>query len=157
MRKEQVHQTRLLEAVQIRTAQFHKYVSNVTLRSIIISLIHLYQIQIACTPSLTRNNSLTASNVSIQQLKVPTQFSKYSPALSRKLSYVEPKSVNTFNDRENDKVLPRITLDECITLNESEDRLRYSKIGKFLLMIEPKGCMKERDDFTLYIFPPHNR
>lgn len=31
------------------------------------------------------------------------------------------------------------------------------KIKKIFMFFEPKGCLKERDDFSLYLFPPHNR
>ena len=30
-------------------------------------------------------------------------------------------------------------------------------IKKVFMFFEPKGCLKERDDFSLYLFPPHNR
>ncbi|CAB0028578.1 unnamed protein product, partial [Trichogramma brassicae] len=31
------------------------------------------------------------------------------------------------------------------------------KIKKIFMFFEPKGCLKERDDYSLYIFPPNNR
>jgi hypothetical protein len=30
-------------------------------------------------------------------------------------------------------------------------------IRKVLMFFEPRGCLKERDDYSLYLFPPHNR
>jgi hypothetical protein len=30
-------------------------------------------------------------------------------------------------------------------------------IKKVFMFFEPKGCLKERDDYSLYLFPPHNR
>lgn len=34
---------------------------------------------------------------------------------------------------------------------------KSSKLRKLLLLLEPKGCLKERDEYALYIFPPNNR
>ncbi|XP_012271946.2 voltage-dependent T-type calcium channel subunit alpha-1H [Orussus abietinus] len=31
------------------------------------------------------------------------------------------------------------------------------KMKKIFMFFEPKGCLKERDDYSLYLFPPHNR
>lgn len=31
------------------------------------------------------------------------------------------------------------------------------RIKKIFMFFEPKGCLKERDDFSLYLFPPNNR
>lgn len=31
------------------------------------------------------------------------------------------------------------------------------RIKKMFLFFEPRGCLKERDDYSLYIFPPNNR
>ena len=31
------------------------------------------------------------------------------------------------------------------------------KIKKIFMFFEPKGCLKERDDYSLFIFPPNNR
>lgn len=30
-------------------------------------------------------------------------------------------------------------------------------IKKIFMFFEPKGCLKERDDYSLYLFPPNNR
>jgi hypothetical protein len=30
-------------------------------------------------------------------------------------------------------------------------------IKKVFMFFEPRGCLKERDDYSLYVFPPHNR
>lgn len=30
-------------------------------------------------------------------------------------------------------------------------------IKKVFMFFEPRGCLKERDDYSLYLFPPHNR
>ncbi|XP_069691068.1 voltage-dependent T-type calcium channel subunit alpha-1G isoform X2 [Periplaneta americana] len=32
-----------------------------------------------------------------------------------------------------------------------------SAIKKVFMFFEPRGCLKERDDYSLYLFPPHNR
>lgn len=31
------------------------------------------------------------------------------------------------------------------------------RIKKIFMFFEPKGCLKERDDYSLYLFPPNNR
>jgi hypothetical protein len=30
-------------------------------------------------------------------------------------------------------------------------------LKKVFMLFEPRGCLKERDDYSLYLFPPHNR
>nr|XP_022916967.1 voltage-dependent T-type calcium channel subunit alpha-1G-like isoform X2 [Onthophagus taurus] len=113
--------------------------------------------QISWTPSLTRHNSLIAGQISIQpKSNQCNQIAKInSPAISGQVGYAEPKSINTLNfEKQEEKVLPRIKLDECETV---EPEIKTTKLKKFLMMIEPKGCMKERDEFSLYIFPPNNR
>lgn len=30
-------------------------------------------------------------------------------------------------------------------------------LQRIFFALEPKGCLKERDEYSLYIFPPHNR
>lgn len=46
-------------------------------------------------------------------------------------------------------------LDENSPVNES--RSSVEKIKKIFMFFEPKGCLKERDDYSLYLFPPNNR
>lgn len=47
-------------------------------------------------------------------------------------------------------------MDENVTISEVTSQ-RTNKFKKLLLMLEPKGCMKERDEYALYIFSPNNR
>ncbi|KAK9701208.1 Ion transport protein [Popillia japonica] len=115
--------------------------------------------QISWTPTLTRHNSLTTTQASTQaKVNQINQIAKNnSPTISREVSYVEPKSVNTLNEKsETERSLPRIRLEDCISTSENPEE-RTSKLKQFLIMMEPKGCMKEREEFSLYIFPPTNR
>lgn len=91
---------------------------------------------------------------------------------------IEPKSVNSLNDKSlNERVgsggggggtavaataaLPRIRMEDCISNNnnnnECQSTTRINGLKKLLMMLEPTGCMKERDDFSLYIFASNNR
>lgn len=74
--------------------------------------------------------------------------------MSREQGYNEPKSINTVKDA-SERSLPKINLEEFSTNTKTEEKV--SRLKKFMMMIEPKGYMKERDEFSLYIFPPHNR
>lgn len=69
---------------------------------------------------------------------------------------VEAKTINNLNEKnELDKSLLKVRLDESVTEVEAPVE-RDSKLKKLLRYLEPKG-MKEREDYTLYIFPPGNR
>ncbi|KAI4456874.1 voltage-gated cation channel calcium and sodium [Holotrichia oblita] len=114
---------------------------------------------ISWTPTLTRHNSLTTTQASaLAKVNQINQITKNnSPTISREVSYVEPKSVNTLNEKsETERSLPRIKLEDCISTSENTEQ-PTSKLKQFLIMMEPKGCMKEREEFSLYIFPPNNR
>ncbi|XP_058804886.1 voltage-dependent T-type calcium channel subunit alpha-1G isoform X2 [Phymastichus coffea] len=41
--------------------------------------------------------------------------------------------------------------------NDHESAGSIERIKKIFMFFEPKGCLKERDDYSLYIFPPNNR
>ncbi|XP_015590684.1 voltage-dependent T-type calcium channel subunit alpha-1G isoform X2 [Cephus cinctus] len=41
--------------------------------------------------------------------------------------------------------------------NGNESASSVEKIKKIFMFFEPKGCLKERDDYSLYLFPPNNR
>ncbi|KAF5289783.1 hypothetical protein FQA39_LY03700 [Lamprigera yunnana] len=109
--------------------------------------------QVTWTPSLTRQNSLTSHLSKDSKIgSFQAQFSKNNgPTVAKQQEYNELKLVNTDKDRS----LPKINLEESPTDNKDEEKV--SKLKKLLLMIEPKSYMKERDDFSLYLFPPHNR
>lgn len=111
------------------------------------------------TPPLTRHNSLSTSSAKLPpcRIQVPKQA---SPTLSRRrLSYAEPKPpINSINEKAIvERALPRISMDENVTISETIQNQRTNKFKKLLLMLEPKGCMKERDEYALYIFSPNNR
>lgn len=42
-------------------------------------------------------------------------------------------------------------------LNGHGSASSIERIKKIFMFFEPKGCLKERDDYSLYIFPPNNR
>nr|XP_015838484.1 PREDICTED: voltage-dependent T-type calcium channel subunit alpha-1G isoform X2 [Tribolium castaneum] len=110
--------------------------------------------QATTAPTLTRHNSLVTSTIT--QSKINTQINKCtSPTLSRKSSQNEPKSVNSLNDKTlPERTLPKIKMEDCIPTEEPE---RTSGIKKLIRICEPTGCLKEREDFSLYIFPHENR
>lgn len=78
-----------------------------------------------------------------------------SPTLSRKNSYVETKAINNLSDRTEEKTLPKIKMEDLSETNEELPE-KLSKLKQFLIRMEPNG-MKERENFTLYIFPPDNK
>lgn len=107
------------------------------------------------TSTVSRQNSLT-SHISSQSkiCSIKSQFTKNnSPTMARKQGCPQPKSINTIKDA-SEKSLPKINLEEYSTSAQPE---KMSKLKNFMLMIEPKGYMKERDEFSLYLFPPNNR
>ena len=42
-------------------------------------------------------------------------------------------------------------------LNGHGSASSIERIKKIFMFFEPKGCLKERDDYSLYLFPPNNR
>ncbi|KAF2893229.1 hypothetical protein ILUMI_12948 [Ignelater luminosus] len=112
--------------------------------------------QVTWTPNLTRQNSLSSHISSQSKISAfQAQFTKNnSPTMSREQGYNEPKSINTVKDA-SERSLPKINLEEFSTNSKTEEKV--SRLKKFMMLIEPKGYMKERDEFSLYIFPPHNR
>lgn len=53
------------------------------------------------------------------------------------------------------KILPDIRMNDC-GVNDREVQ-RVGGIKKILKLCEPTGCLKEREDCSLYVFPPENR
>ncbi|RZC35961.1 voltage-dependent T-type calcium channel subunit alpha-1G, partial [Asbolus verrucosus] len=111
--------------------------------------------QVSAAPALTRHNSLATSSVT--QSKINTQINKcVSPTLSRKSGQAEPKSVNSLNDKSlPERALPKIKMDDCVSSERESPRM--NGIKKLLMLCEPTGCMKEREEYSLYIFPHENR
>ncbi|CAH0564653.1 unnamed protein product [Brassicogethes aeneus] len=105
-------------------------------------------------PTLTRHNSLTKS--SLIQSKINAQLSKgSSPTLSRKNSLIELKTINSLNDKTvSERVLPRINMDECLTTETIQPRLSW--FNKLIMLAEPTGCLKEKDEYSLYVFSTNN-
>ncbi|XP_068915162.1 voltage-dependent T-type calcium channel subunit alpha-1G-like [Tenebrio molitor] len=112
--------------------------------------------QVTTAPTLTRHNSLVTSTIT--QSKINTQINKCSsPTLSRKSSQaMEPKSVNSLNDKTlPERSLPKIKMEDCVATEHESPRI--NGIKKLLMLCEPTGCLKEREEFSLYIFPHENR
>ncbi|XP_076671262.1 ca[2+]-channel protein alpha[[1]] subunit T isoform X2 [Andrena cerasifolii] len=47
--------------------------------------------------------------------------------------------------------------EQAPSLNGHGSASSIERIKKIFMFFEPKGCLKERDDYSLYIFPPNNR
>ncbi|XP_031353487.1 voltage-dependent T-type calcium channel subunit alpha-1G isoform X1 [Photinus pyralis] len=103
----------------------------------------------------TRQNSLTSNLAKESKISsFQAQFTKNAnPTVTGKHDYsVEPKSVNT---GASERSLPKINLEELSDSSKMDEKV--SRWKKLLIYIEPKSYMKERDEFSLYLFPPHNR
>lgn len=86
--------------------------------------------------------------------KSPIQNKSASPTVTRKESHVELKSVNSLNDKNvTERSLPQIKLTECA----SRFSPRLSVFNRLEMLLEPTGCLKEKDDYSLYLFSPNNR
>ncbi|KAL3273058.1 hypothetical protein HHI36_014513 [Cryptolaemus montrouzieri] len=107
--------------------------------------------QASAAQTLTRHNPLTVSS------PIPQKNTKFSPKLGRKSSLVEPKAVNTLNEKIiTDRTLPTIKMEDCSSIAENQD-LAANKLTKFFLYFEPTASfMKEREDFSLYLFPSNS-
>ncbi|KAJ8971627.1 hypothetical protein NQ314_000610, partial [Rhamnusium bicolor] len=105
--------------------------------------------QAPAAPALTRKNSLNRSPV------LQTKSNKSgSPIESRKNSHIELKSVNSLNDKSvTERSLPQIKLEECVPRFSP----RLSVFNRLEMIFEPTGCLKEKDDYSLYLFSPKNR
>lgn len=72
--------------------------------------------------------------------------------MSRKSSHIE--LVNNLNDNGvTERVLPQISMSECIVGSSP----RLSVIERLEMILEPTGCIKGKDDYSLYLFSPENR
>lgn len=106
----------------------------------------------AWTPPLTRHNSLSAQG---NVLSCNVQLSKHnSPTFSRRC--MKPTPLNNLNENVAEKALPQVRLDENIVITEHVPP-NTNRLRKVLMYLEPKGCMKERDEYALYVFSPSNR
>lgn len=67
---------------------------------------------------------------------------------------MEPKSVNSMIQKGvSEKTLQAINTTECITPSSP----RMSVFDRLEVILEPTGCFKEKDDYSLYLFSPNNR
>nr|XP_034187863.1 voltage-dependent T-type calcium channel subunit alpha-1G isoform X2 [Osmia lignaria] len=62
--------------------------------------------------------------------------------------------IKRLSDQDDDN--PRID-EQTPPLNGHGSASSIEKIKKIFMFFEPKGCLKERDDYSLYLFPPNNR
>lgn len=53
------------------------------------------------------------------------------------------------------KTLPNIRMNDCGVAEREMQRV--SGLKTILKLCEPTGCLKEREEFSLYIFPQDNR
>lgn len=100
---------------------------------------------------MTRHNSLTAQG---NVLPCNAQLLKHnSPTFSRK-----EKPLNNLNEKSGvaEKTLPQVKMDENIVITEHLTQ-NTNRLRKILMYLEPKGCMKERDEYALYVFAPNNK
>lgn len=88
----------------------------------------------------------------ILQSKINAQ--RASPTLSRKNSLIELKTINSLNDK-TERALPRINMEECVASQILRPRL--SLLNRLVMMAEPTGCFKEKEDYSMYLFSPNNR
>lgn len=99
-------------------------------------------------PTLTRKNSLNKSPVPHHKLNKTS-----SMTFTKQTSPTDMKSINNLNEKAAERILPQINIDEC--------RPRYSPrlsvFNRLEMILEPTGCLKEKDDYSLYIFAPNNR
>lgn len=51
--------------------------------------------------------------------------------------------------------LPKINEGESAPEESVEENMNFMR--RIFKSVEPKGCMKERDEFSLYLFSPNNR
>lgn len=114
-----------------------------------INIFILFYFKGSTPPTLTRKNSLNRSPV------LPPKTNKSSsPVISRKSSHIEPKSINSLNEKGiTEKILPSVNIAECVTPASP----RLSVFEKLEVIFEPTGCFKEKDDYSLYLFSPNNR
>lgn len=145
----QVHKIPL-DVEPTHTALFHKYNALAFLFCFAICL----QLQVSTAPTtLTRHNSLVTS--AITHSNINAQINKCSPTLSRKDSQNKPKTVNISEEIVPKKTLPNIRMNDCAVTEREVQRI--DGIKKILKLCEPTGCLKEREEFSLYIFPQDNR
>lgn len=69
---------------------------------------------------------------------------------------MKPTPLNNLNENVAEKALPQVRMDENIVITEHVPP-NANRLRKVLMYLEPKGCMKERDEYALYVFSPSNR
>lgn len=123
----------------------------------------------------SRTSSITHYSSSPSQMKWFDDVSRHSSLHSydrKNLAIDEiplsstPRMINNMNFEPGSlpriKQLPREDEEQQLDDNSqqtgvNESRSSVEKIRKIFMFFEPKGCLKERDDYSLYLFPPDNR
>lgn len=58
---------------------------------------------------------------------------------------------------EQEEERPRMSGEQTPPSNGHGSANSIEKIKKIFMFFEPKGCLQERDNYSLYLFPPNNR
>lgn len=98
-------------------------------------------------PQLPRQNSLD------------TTITRYnnSPTLSRSYEHQARRKSCNLVENKGESPLPKINEKAPEEPPVAPQSPSVTIMRKFLIFIEPKGFMKERDEFSLYLFTPNNR
>ncbi|CAH1116001.1 unnamed protein product [Phaedon cochleariae] len=98
--------------------------------------------QVPIPPALIRKNSLHKPPLT------PSKFDKASPVISRENS-IKEKSVNSLNDKTSGE--------KNYEDHVSRTSPRLSVISRLGMIFEPTGCIRGKDEYSLYLFPPDNK
>lgn len=117
------------------------------------NIINFFFLQTTLAPTLTRQNSLQSPN---------TLFNN-SPTLSRGDEHrARRKSCNLVLEKGSltgESPLPRIHEQATCSIAPEEivPEVPDTLLRRFLILIKPEGFLKERDEYSLYIFSPRNK
>ncbi|XP_030763174.1 voltage-dependent T-type calcium channel subunit alpha-1G-like isoform X1 [Sitophilus oryzae] len=108
-------------------------------------------------PALTRRNSLTKSPKSTTKRhhhhSSKLNLKSVSPILSKKIDHIELKPLNNLKDNTlTETNLSQTKLDEASTHSSP----RFSILNRLEMLLEPTGCLKGREEYSLYLFSPEN-
>ncbi|KAF7265662.1 hypothetical protein GWI33_020746 [Rhynchophorus ferrugineus] len=105
-------------------------------------------------PALTRRNSLTKSPKStVKRHHSKLNLKSVSPILSKKIDHIELKPLNNLKDNTlTDTNLSQMKLDET----PAQASPRFSILHRLEMLLEPTGCLKGREEYSLYLFSPEN-
>ncbi|XP_065163665.1 voltage-dependent T-type calcium channel subunit alpha-1H isoform X3 [Atheta coriaria] len=104
-----------------------------------------------------RSNTQSTSNTMRPNSLLTASQVKLENDANMRLSH---KSINEAHEKPDpEKALPVICMEECAegARLSTSPPANVNRIKRVLNYLEPKGCMKERDDYSLYVFAPANR